>query len=87
MEVDGSVRRKKMEGLVRELMEGEKEKKMRRKAMEWKKRAEEATRPSGSSYVNFDMVIKIKDIIRPLEKDEFNDVYIAYELMDTDLVK
>ncbi|KAL7206024.1 hypothetical protein ACSBR2_018859 [Camellia fascicularis] len=58
MEVDGGVRRKKVEGLVRELMEGEKEKEMRRKAMEWMKRAEEATRPGGSSYVNFDMVVK-----------------------------
>ncbi|XP_028098312.1 uncharacterized protein LOC114298007 isoform X3 [Camellia sinensis] len=30
-------------------------------------------------------VIKIKDIIRPPEKDEFSDVYTAYELMDIDL--
>lgn len=30
-------------------------------------------------------VIKIKDIIRPPDKADFNDVYIAYELMDTDL--
>lgn len=30
-------------------------------------------------------IIKIKDIMRPPEKDEFNDVYIAYELMETDL--
>ncbi|KAL7235985.1 hypothetical protein ACSBR1_019296 [Camellia fascicularis] len=58
MEVDGGVRREKVEGLVRELMEGEKGKEMRRKAMEWKQRSEEATRPGGSSYVNFDMVVK-----------------------------
>lgn len=30
-------------------------------------------------------VVKIKDIIRPPNKENFNDVYIAYELMDTDL--
>ncbi|KAE9459564.1 hypothetical protein C3L33_08531, partial [Rhododendron williamsianum] len=30
-------------------------------------------------------VIAIKDIIRPPKRDAFNDVYIVYELMDTDL--
>ena len=30
-------------------------------------------------------IIKIKDIIPPPEKEKFNDVYIVYELMDTDL--
>lgn len=30
-------------------------------------------------------IIKIKDIIRPPNKEQFNDVYIVYELMDTDL--
>ncbi|CAN1157321.1 Mitogen-activated protein kinase 4 [Linum perenne] len=30
-------------------------------------------------------VIAIKDIIRPPQKENFNDVYIVYELMDTDL--
>ncbi|KAI8027126.1 7-deoxyloganetin glucosyltransferase [Camellia lanceoleosa] len=58
MEVDGNMMREKVKGLVRELIEGEKGKEIRRKAMEWKKRAEEATRPGGSSYVNFDMVVK-----------------------------
>ncbi|GER42004.1 mitogen-activated protein kinase [Striga asiatica] len=32
-----------------------------------------------------DSVIKIKDIIRPPDRADFSDVYIAYELMDTDL--
>ncbi|KAF3648079.1 Mitogen-activated protein kinase 4 [Capsicum annuum] len=31
------------------------------------------------------MVIAIKDIIRPPQTENFNDVYIVYELMDTDL--
>jgi len=30
-------------------------------------------------------VIALKDIIRPPQKENFNDVYIVYELMDTDL--
>ena len=30
-------------------------------------------------------VIALKDIIRPPLKENFNDVYIVYELMDTDL--
>ncbi|CAI9094144.1 OLC1v1029833C2 [Oldenlandia corymbosa var. corymbosa] len=30
-------------------------------------------------------VVAIKDIIRPPNRDHFNDVYIVYELMDTDL--
>lgn len=33
----------------------------------------------------FVQVVKIKDIIPPLSKESFNDVYIVYELMDTDL--
>ncbi|KAK1394171.1 Mitogen-activated protein kinase [Heracleum sosnowskyi] len=36
-------------------------------------------------HMDHDNVIKIKDIIRPPEKENFVDVYIAYELMDTDL--
>lgn len=30
-------------------------------------------------------VVAIRDIIPPPLRDSFNDVYIAYELMDTDL--
>ncbi|XP_008237171.1 PREDICTED: 7-deoxyloganetin glucosyltransferase-like isoform X2 [Prunus mume] len=58
MEIDTKVKREKVERLVRELMEGEKGKKMREKAMEWKKKAEAATRTGGSSYTNFDMLVK-----------------------------
>ncbi|GMI81820.1 hypothetical protein like AT1G07880 [Hibiscus trionum] len=36
-------------------------------------------------HMDHDNVIKIKDIIPPPEKEMFNDVYIAYELLDTDL--
>ena len=38
--------------IVRKLLEGDKGKKMKKKAMEWKKLAEEATCPLGSSYIN-----------------------------------
>ncbi|XP_073139550.1 mitogen-activated protein kinase homolog NTF6 isoform X1 [Henckelia pumila] len=37
------------------------------------------------THMDHENIIKIKDIIRPPDKQEFNDVYIAYELMDTDL--
>ncbi|CBI19175.3 unnamed protein product, partial [Vitis vinifera] len=46
------------ESLVRGLMEGEKGKEMKKKAMEWKRMAEAATTtPAGSSYSNLDKMI------------------------------
>ncbi|XP_013623337.1 PREDICTED: mitogen-activated protein kinase 11 [Brassica oleracea var. oleracea] len=36
-------------------------------------------------HMDHDNVVAIKDIIRPRQRDNFNDVYIVYELMDTDL--
>lgn len=36
-------------------------------------------------HMDHENVVKIKDIIRPPEREKFNDVYIVYELMDTDL--
>ncbi|XP_044481240.1 mitogen-activated protein kinase homolog MMK2-like isoform X1 [Mangifera indica] len=36
-------------------------------------------------HMSHENVIAIQDIIRPPKKDTFNDVYIVYELMDTDL--
>ncbi|OVA18196.1 Protein kinase domain [Macleaya cordata] len=36
-------------------------------------------------HMDHENVIKIKDIIRPPERENFDDVYIVYELMDTDL--
>ncbi|KAH7835029.1 hypothetical protein Vadar_022195 [Vaccinium darrowii] len=49
MEIDNNVRREEVERQVRELMEGEKGKEMKRKAVEWKDKAEEAARRGGSS--------------------------------------
>ncbi|KAK6935972.1 Protein kinase domain [Dillenia turbinata] len=36
-------------------------------------------------HMDHDNIIKIKDIIRPPNKEKFEDVYIVYELMDTDM--
>ncbi|XP_024440103.1 mitogen-activated protein kinase homolog MMK2 isoform X2 [Populus trichocarpa] len=36
-------------------------------------------------HMDHENVIAIKDIIRPPQTENFNDVYIVYELMDTDL--
>ncbi|KAF9602173.1 hypothetical protein IFM89_025473 [Coptis chinensis] len=36
-------------------------------------------------HMDHENVIALKDIIRPPKKESFNDVYIVYELMDTDL--
>ncbi|KAL2498837.1 UDP-glycosyltransferase 85A2 [Abeliophyllum distichum] len=58
MEIDHDVKRDNVAQLVREMMGGEKGKKMRMKAKEWKKIAQEATDVGGSSYVNFDKFIK-----------------------------
>ncbi|KAJ8441489.1 hypothetical protein Cgig2_026290 [Carnegiea gigantea] len=58
MEIDANVERSVVEMQVRELMEGEKGKEMRRKAAEWKRLAQEAAAPpNGSSYCNLDHVI------------------------------
>ncbi|KAG5541762.1 hypothetical protein RHGRI_021555 [Rhododendron griersonianum] len=52
------VKRAEVERLVRELMVGESGKKMKSKAMEWKKVVEDAvTAPAGSSYMNFDNLV------------------------------
>ncbi|XP_043687297.1 7-deoxyloganetin glucosyltransferase-like [Telopea speciosissima] len=52
-EIDNNVKREDVERLVRDLMMGERGKETKAKAMEWKKRAEEAIAPGGSSHVNF----------------------------------
>ncbi|EOA37871.1 hypothetical protein CARUB_v10011467mg [Capsella rubella] len=58
MEISGDVRREEVEELVRELMDGDKGKKMREKAKEWRRLAEEATdHMRGSSFVNLQKVV------------------------------
>ncbi|KAF5199279.1 Glycosyltransferase [Thalictrum thalictroides] len=57
IEIDNNVKRNEVESVVRELMEGDKGKEMKLKVMEWKMKAEEATSPGGSSYVNLDNLV------------------------------
>ena len=57
MEIDGNVKRDKVEKFLKEVMDGEKGKEMKKKAMEWKKLAEEAIMPGGSSYNNFNNLV------------------------------
>ncbi|GLT94381.1 hypothetical protein SLE2022_121240 [Rubroshorea leprosula] len=57
MEIDSNVKRDEVEKLVRELMEGIKGGEMRKKAAEWKRKAEEAASPDGSSFLNLDKMI------------------------------
>ena len=58
MEVNHDVKREEVAELVREMMEGEKGKKLRENALVWKKKAEEATDVGGMSYNNFGRFIK-----------------------------
>ncbi|KAA8536445.1 hypothetical protein F0562_028923 [Nyssa sinensis] len=57
MEIDNDVKRDEVEKLVRELMDGEKGKEMKKKTMDWKKKAEEATECGGSSQLNLDKLL------------------------------
>ncbi|XP_023768837.1 UDP-glycosyltransferase 85C2 isoform X1 [Lactuca sativa] len=54
MEIDSNVNRDEVERLTRELIGGEKGKRMRSKAIEWKKKIEIATGPKGSSSLNIE---------------------------------
>jgi UDP:flavonoid glycosyltransferase YjiC (YdhE family) len=57
MKIDDIVKREEVEKLVRELMEGEKGVKMREKATDWKKLAEEAAGPDGSSSISIEKLV------------------------------
>ena len=58
MEIDNNVRREEVERVIRELMEGEKGKEMRRRSQGWKECAHKATERGGSSFVNFERFVK-----------------------------
>lgn len=58
IEIDKNVRRDEVAMQVRELMQGDKGKEMRKKAMEWKKKAEEAVGLYGSSTTNLEKLMK-----------------------------
>ena len=58
MEIE-DIERGKIESLVRELMDGEKGKEMKKKALEWKRLAKvAASSPSGYSLVQFEKMIR-----------------------------
>ncbi|XP_015882224.3 7-deoxyloganetin glucosyltransferase [Ziziphus jujuba] len=59
MEIENDAKRDEIESLVRELMDGEKGKELKKKALEWKKLALEAsTSPHGSSFLNLESMVK-----------------------------
>ncbi|KAI3807074.1 hypothetical protein L1987_22996 [Smallanthus sonchifolius] len=58
MEIEGNVKRDEVERLVRVLMEGIEGKRMRKKAMEWKKATEIAAAAKGSSSLNVEKLAK-----------------------------
>ncbi|XAR73409.1 7-deoxyloganetin glucosyltransferase [Bertholletia excelsa] len=58
LEIDHDAKREQVEALVKEMMEGNKGKEMRARAMEWKKIAERAADVGGSSYNDFDKFIE-----------------------------
>ncbi|KAI8002779.1 7-deoxyloganetin glucosyltransferase [Camellia lanceoleosa] len=59
VEIDKDVKRDEVEKLVRELVAGNKGKEMKKRAMEWRKMAEEATASSSaSSFLNLEKMIK-----------------------------
>ncbi|CAL9215918.1 unnamed protein product [Arabidopsis halleri] len=69
IEIGGDVKREEVEAVVRELMDGEKGKKMRQKALEWQRLARGATEHKlGSSVVNFETVVS-KVLLRQKSQD------------------
>jgi len=57
LEIRGEVKRDEVEKVVRELMRGEKGKRMKSKAMEWRELAEKATGSDGSSIENLNNLV------------------------------
>ncbi|XP_059653297.1 UDP-glycosyltransferase 85A8-like isoform X3 [Cornus florida] len=57
MEIDSDVKREEVEKLVRELMEGGRGKEMKEMTMEWKRKAEVAIGPGGSSQLHLDKLV------------------------------
>ncbi|KAH6773250.1 UDP-glucosyl transferase 85A2 [Perilla frutescens var. frutescens] len=57
LEIEGEVMREKVAEVVKVLMEGERGKEMRKRALEWKEKAHSAANPGGSSYQNLEFLI------------------------------
>ncbi|CAK9147693.1 unnamed protein product [Ilex paraguariensis] len=75
VEIDPTVKREQVAEAIKELMEGEKGKEMKKEALQWKQKAENATRQGGSSYDNFDIfineVLSIKGTTKILQIDGY----------------
>ncbi|KAJ4967915.1 hypothetical protein NE237_014616 [Protea cynaroides] len=65
IEIDNNVKSEEVEILIKELMEGENGRNIKNKALEWKEKAQEATKQGGSSYNNFKRLIC--EILQPKE--------------------
>jgi hypothetical protein len=57
MEIDNNVKRIEVEVMIREIMGGEKGKKMKERALYWKESAAMATKNGGPSFVNFQKLV------------------------------
>lgn len=65
IEIDKNVRRHEVAMHVRELIQGERGKEMRKKAQEWKRKAEEAVALDGSSTANLKKLVKEVILSKP----------------------
>ncbi|KFK42212.1 hypothetical protein AALP_AA2G226100 [Arabis alpina] len=58
IEIGDEVKRERVEAVVKEVIDGEKGKRIRETVVKWRSMAEEASEsPSGSSYLNFETVV------------------------------
>jgi hypothetical protein len=57
LEMDEDFKSDDVERVVREFMDGDNGKKMKKKALEWKEKAAKATSEDGSSYINLDRLV------------------------------
>ena len=57
MEIDCDIKKEEVDDIVRELLEADEGKKMKKKAVEWKKLAEKAASPLGSSSLNLKLLV------------------------------
>nr|UXM20072.1 UGT48 [Panax notoginseng] len=67
LEIDSDVKRDGVESVVKELIEGEKGKEMKKRVVEWKNKAKSATSPyMGSSYLDIDKMVN-EVILSPMK--------------------
>ncbi|KAH0689326.1 hypothetical protein KY290_017484 [Solanum tuberosum] len=58
VEVKQDVKRQEIKAIIKEMLEGERSKELKDKALEWKKKAAEATDIGGSSWKHFDTLLE-----------------------------